>query len=115
MWLLRSTVLVAALIAAPCAALGQEKYFSGNRLLARCNASSEQPEYTLCLGYILAVTHALEGYVQGFRACVPPRETTVSQLAGVVRKWLEEHPERRHYAAFSLAIQALAEAFPCKD
>ena len=112
MWLLRSTVLVAALIAAPYAALGQENYFSGNRLLAWCT-SFDPGKRNLCLGYIYGVAHALEGHVPDYRACIP-REATFDQVADVALKWLEEHPQRRHYSAFSLAVQALDEAFPCK-
>jgi hypothetical protein len=34
-------------------------------------------------------------------------------VVDVVRLWLRDHPENRHYGAPSIVAQALKEKFPC--
>jgi hypothetical protein len=33
----------------------------------------------------------------------------------IVKRFLDQHPELRHYGASSLVAEALAEAFPCQQ
>jgi hypothetical protein len=35
-------------------------------------------------------------------------------LVAVVNKYLADHPEQLHYAAYSIVALALAQAFPCE-
>lgn len=44
-----------------------------------------------------------------------PEGSVGGQWARVVEKWLKEHPERLHEPAVFLIVDALREAFPCKD
>ena len=68
-----------------------------------------------CEGFMLAIADALTSPngIYGFRACFPANSTRGQSMA-VVRRYLEQHPEQRHYQAGSLVAAALAEAFPCK-
>jgi hypothetical protein len=50
--------------------------------------------------------------VLGFHACIRDG-VTVTQIADVVKLWLQKHPENRDYAAAGLVAAALEEAFPC--
>jgi hypothetical protein len=51
--------------------------------------------------------------IAGDRVCIPS-EATLAQVRDVVIRYLQEHPEERHYAASSLSLRALVLAFPCK-
>ncbi len=44
--------------------------------------------------------------------CTPER-TTLGQIAAVVSKYLNAHPEQWNQAAYLLVLLALKEAFPC--
>lgn len=50
--------------------------------------------------------------ISGFRHCSSDN-VTGGQLRDVVKRYLEEHPERRHWAAANIVGEALEEAFPC--
>jgi hypothetical protein len=47
------------------------------------------------------------------RFCLP-KEVTNGQIARVFVKFLEDHPEKLHFPANLLFIEALRTAFPCK-
>ena len=66
------------------------------------------------MGYVegVADTLAADEYLTGWNACLVGGLTDV-QLRDVVVKFLEGHPEERHFAAAALVAQALAKAFPC--
>jgi len=66
-------------------------------------------------GLIDGVTSLAAGkMLTGSFFCVPSA-ATVQQVSDVVKKYLAEHPERRHYTASSVIFVALGEAFPCKE
>jgi hypothetical protein len=46
-------------------------------------------------------------------SCVPD-EVTLSQMAAVVVRWFDQHPERWHEDFRALALLALHDAWPCK-
>jgi hypothetical protein len=60
------------------------------------------------MGYIQAISDAFDDVM----FCLPGN-ATVGQSSDVVMRYLEAHPEKRHYTADSLAGAALSEAFPC--
>jgi hypothetical protein len=66
------------------------------------------------LGYVTAVADAgIEHPVSGFKFCIPD-SVTAGQLGDIAEKWLEEHPQHRHYIASGLLAAAFRDAFPCK-
>jgi hypothetical protein len=93
------------------------EFLNGNSLFDQCQgedaAGQRERDYKtgLCTGYVIGVADAL--HETSF--CVPGGPTGVSaaQLRDVVKLYLHDHPERRHYSADSLVTDALKEKFPC--
>ena len=95
-------------------------YYDGNRLHSAC----EDEDYFsqgVCLGYIvgsvamLADLQSADVFRPFFKAdCVPTEQVQTGQIRDVVKKYLREHPEERHFLGSVLVITALREAFPCK-
>jgi len=81
---------------------------NGNKIYARL-LGEFGTEWTYAVGYIMGVHDTLNG--EYFSS---PKEVTQDQILSIVEKYLEDHPEKRHYAAPSLIGQALQEAFPKK-
>jgi hypothetical protein len=70
----------------------------------------------LCAGFVAGIADAALGTSHGIlgrRACLP-EQVTGAQARDVVKQFLEQHPEARHYAAARLVLDALAEALPRK-
>ena len=44
--------------------------------------------------------------------CIP-LTVTANQITDVVKKYLNDHPEQRHYSAVSLILDSMTNAFPC--
>ena len=65
----------------------------------------------LCLGFLNGI-HEMRYYYGDPPYCSPLGADYV-QIARIVAKYLEEHPELLHRLAPHLAISALSEAFPC--
>jgi hypothetical protein len=80
---------------------------TGNSLLQYANKSNlfEQGYYQ---GYVVGV---IEGNV--LKVCIPDR-VTLGQLAQVVKKYMEGHPERLHRWADEIVLEAVAAAWPCR-
>ena len=68
----------------------------------------------ICLGFALAVAGivANEPAAGDWRACIPPGVER-GQLQGIMVKFLDDHTEKLHFTATTLAAHAFAEAFPC--
>jgi hypothetical protein len=88
---------------------------TGNLLFENCAAwpRGQRDEMTLfktgtCVGYIWGVAGVLEGSSFCLKGVQP------NQLVDVIKRWLDDHPEVRHYAASSLIETALKEKFPCR-
>jgi hypothetical protein len=102
--------------------LWSERAFAidGNKLYEACEffgpriptspADANQGGY--CIGFIQGVRVSL-GKSGIF--CVPTREEGVTggQVGYVVKLYLREHPELRHFSAADLVAAALKEKFPC--
>jgi hypothetical protein len=83
---------------------------TGNVLLQDC----VQQNLQFCLGYVDAVTDALDGNsVNGYIACIP-KGVTAGQLKDVVVQYLLFKPADRHLAAVGLVADAISQAFPCR-
>lgn len=107
--MLRLPLVLMALFASPVGAGG---FINGNDLYRECSSDSAFKE-GICLGYIAAISDAMEDvYISGFRACYPTGVTT-GQVTDIVRSFLKNNPAERHYRADGVVAQALSEAFPC--
>jgi len=89
-------------------------YVNGNQLHAWF---SQAPD--VARTYVVGVWDAQSLYEAAIphprRACPPPQSVTAQQLADVVKQYLENHPERRHYGASGSVMLALRDAFPCPN
>ena len=106
-------VLVLALASAPSAnAAANPILVSGNDVKAFCHSESPRRQ-GVCFGFAIAVAEivAIEP-VAGWRACFPG-EVTRGQYDHIMVKYLDDHPEKLHLTATSLAARAFAAAFPC--
>ena len=102
-------------------------FYDGKMLLQDCQGGDDQQEtqnfaglsqWGTCVGYIAAVVDTMSnasltaGSVNAQQLCVS-EHVQLSQLKDIVRRWLSDHPEKRHLAASFLVFQALKEKFPC--
>ena len=86
-----------------------EGRLNGSGLLEYCSGPESGFGHGVCGGYVTGV-HDL----QGKPLFCTPLDVTNGQLQLVVKKWLQEHPEKLHYTASGLVVEAFKEAFPCK-
>jgi hypothetical protein len=86
-------------------------YFqTGNSLRDECLPSLGKPS-PRCIAYVVG---AVDGMWWGEPNLIClPQGVTQDQLAEVVAKYLEDHPERLHLGAPVLIADALQPAFPC--
>jgi len=94
-------------------------FTNGNELYGQCQAEKTDPVYyqkhANCLSYISGVSDATEGPAKGMFGitfCLPDN-VTQGQIADVVKKWLSDNPQDRHFTASWLVVAALAGAWPC--
>ncbi len=85
----------------------QAEFYSGNALLRLM--SGQQVEQDIATGYVAGVADAHAGIIW----CGPP-QVSVGQIRDVVKKYLEQYPEKRHFAADSNVAVALRTVWPCK-
>jgi hypothetical protein len=90
----------------------------GHDLLRLCTSQAGSNELNFCLGYIEGIRDGLMwlAAAQKSRPSVAISEkVTREQLADVVVKYLNQHPERRDRAAGILVFIAFKQAFPPKS
>ena len=92
--------------------------WTGNDLQKYCADEDDGYTFNLCRGFIRG---AFDGhnvvsaiYKKDDVFCLP-EEVTVGQVAKVVLKYLENHPEMLHEMAVGVVYAALFRAFPCED
>jgi hypothetical protein len=102
-----------AMLAAATAATPELGFETGNKLYANCLETDARR--LDCAGYVSGVSDTLTAMqsVSGREAYCPTVDVTRAQVRDVAIKYLAAHPEKRHYAAASLVMMALTEAFPC--
>ncbi len=93
----------------PTAVLAGAGFKSGNELYSDCSAPKSSSDYAFCAGYVAGMTDTLQ--VPSI-VCLP-EHVTIGQSVDVVMKYLRNNPENRHYAAASVGLAALKQAFPC--
>jgi hypothetical protein len=116
--------IIWALLAAPAAAQKATFDLTGNAIFPGCKSVAESPgrAQTLdelamanfCIGALSALV-GLSPYLSGpkWNSCAP-RNLDPQQLARVVVKFLEAHPERMHEDFRGLALEAIHDAWPCR-
>jgi hypothetical protein len=85
------------------------EFLDGNGLLSRMNDSESIPKM-VALGYVQGVADV---YAR-VKVCAP-QNVTAGQARDVVKQYLELNPERRHYSADSLVVNALSQVWPCAN
>jgi Rap1a immunity proteins len=108
-------VAMATAVALVCLPAAARAEVDGNELRRLCTSKGAR-ENGLCYGYVTAIAEVARGDdgLYGHHACLPEHATR-RQAVEVVKRFLDQHPEQRHYGASSLVAEALAEAFPCKQ
>ena len=99
--------VIASLLFIP--SIGCAEFLDGNGLLSRMNDSEAIPRVA-ALGYVQG---AADVYA-GTKICMP-KNVTAGQARDVVKQYLEINPEKRHYSADSLVLNALAQVWPCSN
>lgn len=112
---MRRLLLCAALVVGmPGLDAGAQSFKTGNDLLVYCRNLTEKAAQTHCLGYVTEISGTLNKQPDGiWRACLP-KGASDEQMAHIVIAWLDANPSKRHLAADTITLSALAEAFPCK-
>lgn len=94
--------------------------WSGNQLLDLCEGyKKEKLKADLgpgCFMYISGVTQTLvltDDTETTMVSPCPRKGVTQEQIADVVIKWLDDHPEKRDLPAPAIISKSLNEAFPC--
>jgi hypothetical protein len=91
--------------------------YTGNELLADCN-SNEPLRYAKCMAFEQGVVEGVQAAdtMHGGKAAFfeIPDGVTVGQCVAVVKKYLNDHPEKLHLDATFSILQALHAAFPQK-
>ena len=118
---MRKLFLLVGLVLAAGQAQGDDDvhvYLTGSKLSQLCSSPLASTAFYECHGYVAGahdVSKEILLHLYGERAayCIPNSIGTL-QLALVVKKYLEEHPENLHKNAGGLIVNAFHEAFPCK-
>ncbi len=127
---MRTAILIGSLLL-PLLAHASTAQMDGTDLLRKCaplwadgradvENSTERLDAGFCAGYVAGVTDAeamwkaVEGKTsKATHYCVPEGATTAQGLR-IVKKWLNDNPDKLHWRADFIIHQALLEAFPCK-
>ena len=112
-WIAAAVVVLVLVLAGEARAAS---FVEGNDLHEWCENEGAGNQ-SACAAYVMGIADVItfikiEGDFKS-RACFSKQMTSV-QLADVVKRWLEQYPEYRHYSAAGLVGSALAEAFPCE-
>jgi len=85
---------------------------SGSSLVEKCSGKRGAFLEGVCWGMIAGFDY---GYSSKMRTtyCVPS-EVNKGQIIKVVRKYIDEHPEKLHELYGKLIVEALNESFPCQ-
>ncbi len=78
-----------------------------------CAEDAAHVKQATCFAYILGIADLVGGHdVRGFRVCFP-ENVNLKLIVKTTEEYLDDHPERLHYTADKLVLDALADAFPC--
>jgi hypothetical protein len=102
--------MVMALAVAVIPSKGQASFYSAQEIKDMCRKNEARFGDGLCMGFIMGV-HDL---ASGSNEVCAPKGVTIGQVMDVVKKYLNDHPEKGHYSADSVIWIALQEVWPCK-
>jgi hypothetical protein len=105
-------------------ARAQPETFSGNQLLPGCKAVADAivvqkwadaAEWGECVGMLktLGLYHGV--LALPYRFCPPDQGASIQQMAKIVVRYADAHPEVLHEAMANIAVRALAEGWPCRQ
>jgi Rap1a immunity proteins len=104
----------------------------GNDMLTKCRTlwtdghqnvtTEEMLDGTFCAGYVSGVLDARAmqfamdkaDHVKGRNKYCRPSEVTNGQVFRVLKKWLDDNPDKLHQRADTIIFVAMQEAFPCQ-
>jgi hypothetical protein len=89
----------------------QAQFLTGAQLeehLDEANAGTSFAKKTIAMGYVSAIFDL----AQGERIC-PQQPIAASEAMNVVHRFLRGHPGRLQEPGAKLALEALAQAYPC--
>ena len=112
--MIKRNLITAVLVAVSLTTQAQAS--RGNELHKTCQTDLSNSEYAVfnsgfCLGYISGAHEALGGPP----LTCEPDGVNRNQIVDIVKKYLVEHPEKRHEHSVKLIMEALENAFPCKE
>jgi hypothetical protein len=106
--MIRSIVVLVAIVAALPAQAQRVSQINGNRLMALCRTA----ELTGCDAYLAGIADAIAEAPEPHLACIPP-VVTAAQLRAVVLKLLHDEPDKREKPAAEIVVHAYGKAFAC--
>lgn len=89
-------------------------FFDGNELYRQCTEHDIRSQ-SVCIGYVMAISdilYSVPGSDNGNTSC-NRRGVTSGQIMEIVIKYLEKHPEKRHWDGNILVSEAIFQTFPC--
>lgn len=89
-------------------AMANAEFISGNELLS--NLKGNLDERMFAIGYIAGVSDFLDG-----ATVCSPNGVTLGQMRDLIKEYLENNPQQRHYSADSLIRNRLEQLWPCKQ
>jgi hypothetical protein len=98
--------IIATLLFVP--AMVQAEFVTGNTLFKDMNG--DVVDKSIALGYVMGVSDAYTNVT----VCLPAN-VTAGQVQDVVKRYLENNPDKRHYTADSLVRDSLEKVWPCKQ
>lgn len=82
-------------------------FVGGNKLYKSCSSGNEN---AACSAYIVGAFDV----ASAMKVVCPPDDVTIGQVTDIVKRYLKEHPENRHYNASSIVVSVMQKTFPCK-
>ena len=110
----RLVLCIAISLATAVAAAG---YRNGNDLYRHLTAGQNTFSEGVAYGYIIGVADATkDARRDAFGFCWSiPNGVQPEQLADIVRRYLEQNPDKRQYSAASIVGAAFQGSFPCES
>jgi Rap1a immunity proteins len=105
--------LPAVLFACTSPSFANADFLDGNKLFNECAKQTD-----ICYGYLYALADLADksyGLVPRWAISCIPRNTVGRPIRDVVMNRLNERPPERTSAAVSIALPALAQAWPCPN
>lgn len=114
--MIKATILCMALFV-PSARASAQSTIDGNSYVPICGAPNGTFSDGVCFGFVKGVVGGvdLQRYLDSNSVPVfcSPSGVTYGQEEDIFRKYLVDHPERRHLPASELVIESMQTAFPC--